>query len=206
MFPLFETIKIQNLRIQNPEFHLERIRNSRSTLWNNTKTNDFENLFNELELKELKELIPEQIYKLKVIYNSQSNQFTRTPYYKRNITSLKPVVADGLEYPLKYTDRRNIEHLLSDSLKDKEDKENSDIIIIKNGFVTDSSYANLVFAKNNELFTPKECLLKGTKRAKYLKEGQILEKSIRAEEIQLYDSVFLINSMLDIGEIQYFLT
>lgn len=206
MFPLFETIKIQNLRIQNPEFHLERIRNSRSTLWNNTKTNDFENLFNELELKELKELIPEQIYKLKVIYNSQSNQFTITPYYKRNITSLKQVVADGLEYPLKYTDRRNIEHLLSDSLKDKEDKENSDIIIIKNGFVTDSSYANLVFAKNNELFTPKECLLKGTKRAKYLKEGQILEKSIRAEEIQLNDSVFLINSMLDIGEIQYFLT
>jgi 4-amino-4-deoxychorismate lyase len=40
-----------------------------------------------------------------------------------------------------------------------------DIIIVRNGFVTDASYANLIFRKGDEWFTPATFLLAGTMRA-----------------------------------------
>ena len=48
-----------------------------------------------------------------------------------------------------------------------------DVIIVRNGLITDSSYANLIFFDGREWITPKVPLLEGTCRARLLASGKI---------------------------------
>lgn len=195
MYPLFETIKIKNNQICNPQFHLERVLHTQRNLWKKNDILEFEKTLMEIEENFLSKLKSDQVYKLKIQYNSDSCDFNITPYLPKKILFLKPVTAENIDYSYKYTDRSEINKLMKNT-KD----ENTDIIIIKKGLVTDSSFANLVFVKKENYFTPKDCLLPGTKRAKYLKEGRITEKRIKFEEIRNYDYVLIINAMLEIEE------
>ena len=77
----------------------------------------------------------------------------------------------------------------------------SDILIVKNGFITDTSFSNIIFLKCGRWYTPNTPLLKGTKRAKLLDLGLINERSIRPEEMGNYEKVGLINAMLELGEV-----
>ena len=81
-------------------------------------------------------------------------------------------------------------------IKDKFD----DIIFIKNGFVTDSLSANLVFENENGLFTPKTYLLAGTKRALLLEKGIIQEIDISKNDIAFYQKIRFINAMMDLED------
>jgi 4-amino-4-deoxychorismate lyase len=76
-----------------------------------------------------------------------------------------------------------------------------DIIIIKDGYVTDTSFSNLVFSEGEQLFTPSSFLLNGTKRQQLLRDGKIKEKEIKMADINKYSNVFLINSMADFIQI-----
>ena len=80
-------------------------------------------------------------------------------------------------------------------------KENEDIIIVKNGFVTDSSFSNLIFFDGKEWYTPSTPLLKGTTRARLLNEKKITERVIKIEDIKNYKSISLINAFNEIGDI-----
>ncbi|HET6559925.1 MAG TPA: aminotransferase class IV, partial [Prolixibacteraceae bacterium] len=75
-----------------------------------------------------------------------------------------------------------------------------DIIIIKNGYVTDSFTANLLFFDGGRWFTPTTPLLKGTKRQWLLEKGFIVEKEIREENIPAYSKVGLVNAMIEMEE------
>jgi len=75
-----------------------------------------------------------------------------------------------------------------------------DIIIVKNGFVTDSFAANILFLDGVQWITPTTPLLNGTKRQFLLDQGIIAEKEIREEDIRTYQKVGLINAMIDFDE------
>ncbi len=75
-----------------------------------------------------------------------------------------------------------------------------DAIIIKDGFVTDSSYANLVFLGDGGLWTPATFLLNGTKRRSLLASGAVRERKIRAADIRRFGRVIFVNAMLDISD------
>jgi 4-amino-4-deoxychorismate lyase len=76
----------------------------------------------------------------------------------------------------------------------------NDIIIIKNGLVTDASSSNLVFKSSKGLFTPENYLLPGTKRRLLLDRKKIKEQRIRVEDIKTFDSVYFINAMIDLED------
>ena len=92
---------------------------------------------------------------------------------------------------LKYTDRSIIDK--NYKLKSLSD----DILIIKNGFVTDSSYCNIVFFDGLSWVTPKYPLLKGVQRNFLLKNKIIFKKKIKVSDISKYKSFVLINSMTE---------
>jgi 4-amino-4-deoxychorismate lyase len=71
------------------------------------------------------------------------------------------------------------------------------VLIIKNDFITDTSYSNIVFWNGAQWITPDTFLLAGTQRTRLLEEGIILEKKIRAQDLPKYSHARLINSMLD---------
>ena len=72
-----------------------------------------------------------------------------------------------------------------------------DILIVKNGLVTDTSFSNVAFLDGSRWLTPEHPLLEGTKRAKLLEAGILAEADIRPEEIYRFKKVRLINAMMD---------
>jgi 4-amino-4-deoxychorismate lyase len=73
-----------------------------------------------------------------------------------------------------------------------------DILIIKNGVVTDSYYANVVFYDGKNWCTPNTPLLPGTQRAKLLQNGKIRETCVTIKSISKYSLIGLINAMQDL--------
>ena len=76
-----------------------------------------------------------------------------------------------------------------------------EILIIKNGYVTDCSIGNLIFRQGTQWFTPDTPLLEGTQRAKLLTQGRIKVRSILATDLHLFEEVRLINALNGLEEI-----
>ena len=96
------------------------------------------------------------------------------------------------QYPFKSENRLWINHFNSTS--------DNEPIFIQNGKITDASYANLIFLKDEKWFTPKNYLLNGTKRQLLLKENKIQEIEITKENLLQFTHFKLINSMLGFDE------
>lgn len=111
---------------------------------------------------------------------------------RRNIRSLQCVHADDFDYSHKFADRLRFD-LLNQNIK------TDDILIIKNGFLTDTTYANIVFRdKSGHWFTPSTPLLAGTKRAQLLAENKIKAVDLRPKDISKFVEVRLINATTDL--------
>ena len=150
--------------------------------------------FGILEYKNLQDyLCPPSngLYRCRLVYTLESIDVTYHEYKKREVDSLKIVYDEVVEYTKKATDRSHI-----DSLYELRD-ECSDILIVKNGYITDTSIANVALHKDGIWYTPTSPLLKGTTRQRLLDNGRLVEKNIRVEELKDYSQVALLNAMID---------
>ncbi|MGK7393229.1 MAG: aminotransferase class IV [Candidatus Cyclobacteriaceae bacterium M3_2C_046] len=184
---LLETISIVEGKPQNLEYHQARMDQSSLDLWGRTSIDLNASLA-------LPAATRSGWYKARVIYNQKIQKVEFLPYRKKMIRRLKLVQDDTIYYDYKFENRQHLDRLAS--LKTGCD----DILIIKNGFVTDACYANLVFEKNHQFFTPSTPLLKGTKRAKYLNGRVIQERIIKVEDLPQFNKVHLINAFLDLDD------
>lgn len=187
---LFESIKIVDKKIINIFYHNGRVNKSRR---------DLLSLSDEINLERYIEIPPNidnDVYKCRVLYDRKVNAVEFIKYEKKNINNLKVVSADDISYGYKYRDRKSIDILKENSKLLPEE----DIIIIKNGLVTDTSFSNLVFYDDKNWVTPSHPLLAGTQRAKLLNEKKIIEKSIRIEDMKYFKKVKMINAMIDFDE------
>lgn len=107
---------------------------------------------------------------------------------------LRLVHGDDLDYTFKFADRTRIDELFA--AKGPAD----DILILKNGYITDSSYANVILWDGYSWWTPDRPLLAGTQREKLLREGRIKERPILASDLKDYKKLKLINAMLSLEE------
>ena len=117
-----------------------------------------------------------------------------TEYSIKPIGSLKLVMADSIDYSYKYLNREVINSLM------KKRGDADDIIIVKEGRITDTSYCNIVLENSNGLFTPSQPLLRGTKRELLIRTGIIKEKDISFSELIGFDRIHLINAMIDLED------
>ncbi len=180
---LLESIHLNNGEFRNLEYHESRMRASSHVVFNNNKG------FNLSELK--KESFPSfGLYKVRVVYDTQIRKVEFVPYEARSVDSLKLVHDNEIQYDHKFLGRTKLEYLYS--LRGSAD----DVLIVKNGLITDSLYANVIFKKDANWFTPNSYLLKGTMRQSLLDKGVIKEASITVENYHHYQSCKLINSML----------
>ena len=119
-----------------------------------------------------------------------------SPYRQKIRKSVALVHCDNIRYKYKSTDRRQLTRLVQQAHTD-------DVIIVRNGMLTDASYCNLVFEDSfGNLFTPSDALLHGTCRQRLIDNGVVQELPIRADDICRYKTVYLINAMMDIHEAQ----
>ena len=133
--------------------------------------------------------------KCRIVYNEKEYAVTQSDYVNPVIDALKIVTDDSISYPFKASHRDQLTHAY------QQRESAADIIIIKEGKVTDSYFANLAFFDGRRWWTPDQPLLKGTKRAFLLNQGVINEKKIGLTEIKNFKKISLINAMLDLNEI-----
>lgn len=179
--------------------HNERCNRSRQILFGLFEPIDLALIFAE---KQAKGAIPylnsaadavDTYERCRFIYDATGVQYieiVRTP--RRIIRSLQLVNADDFDYSHKFADRSRFA-LLSKNIK------TDDILIVKKGFLTDTTYANIVFKdKTGHWFTPSTPLLAGTKRAKLLAENRIEAVELRPKDISNFVEARLINATTDL--------
>ena len=175
---LLETIHIINGQALHLEYHQNRLESSRKTLGLNTSLN--------LSLKPPKT----GEYRCRVLYKDSIEKVEYIPYQQQPIHSFK-LIHSQIDYSLKFEDRSALNLLL-------QDKENADeIIIIKNGLITDTSIANLAFYNGEKWLTPRTPLLKGTTRQRLLDEGKIVCADIHYKDVNNFSKIAVMNAMTD---------
>jgi 4-amino-4-deoxychorismate lyase len=188
MSPLVESIKLKDGKLSNLGYHQNRMNDA------------FAELFPEARAIELAKVIsiPENcssgIFKVRVLYGPIVETVEIEPYHFRTIQSLRVVHHKSIDYHLKYTDRQILQELFAKR------GDADDIIIVKNGLVTDAFAANLIFFDGQKWITPKSPLLKGTQRQFLLEQGIISEQEIMESDLPSFQKVGLINAMVSFEE------
>jgi 4-amino-4-deoxychorismate lyase len=181
----FETIKCLDSSVYNLDYHKKRISN---TIGKNFPLEEY--------------IYPptNELLRCKIVYNyDEIISINYFPYNKKVIHSFLLTCADDIKYDKKYFDRSCINTLI------KNNKNMDDIIVIKNGILTDTSIANIAYKINEIWYTPKTPLLNGTTRQRYLDNGIIHEKDIGINDIHKIEEFAILNAMLDFEIIDNFI-
>lgn len=177
-------------KIRNLEFHQERLNRSRWKLFGLKDEIDLENIiksgFNGAHPLAGK-------IKCRIIYGEKIESIEFIPYQIKKINSVRLIENNEIEYPFKFEDRSAFE-LMKDSVTEDE------IIIVKNGQITDTSYSNLIFFDGENWITPTSFLLNGTMRQLLLQSGKITEDEVNPKDLNRFISFQLINAMMDLDE------
>ena len=186
MSHLLETIKLENGKLVNLSYHNQRFNKARRELFS----------LPEQDLTELIQ-IPEDctqgLFRCRVLYGQEIEKVEFIPHHPRIMTSLKVVHDDSIDYTYKYADRTQLQKLY-------DQRENADeIIIVKNGSVTDCFIGNLVFFDGKNWLTPDQPLLRGTQRQRLLELGLIKEARITEHELFNFELAGVINVFYDLG-------
>jgi len=174
---LFETIKVEDGKVFNLEWHNLRLNKSRKELFSSLST---------IDLKDFISPPPTGLYRCKIIYNHKIQSVEYFPYQAKTFQNFQ-VIKSQLDYKHKYTNRLAIQELL---------EKHDEIIIEKDGLLTDTSIANIAFFDGETWFTPTTPLLEGTTRARLLDEGFLKLKNIKKENIKNYSHFALMNAMI----------
>ena len=119
-------------------------------------------------------------------------------YTPCEIKIFKFILDDTIEYKYKSTSREKIDILFNQ-------RDNADeIIIIKNGLITDTSIANIAIYNGIHWITPRSPLLEGTTRARLLENRKLIVKDISIDEFKKANKIAIMNAMIDFKVIDDF--
>ena len=183
MSRFIETIQLLKGKLLNLEFHQERFERTRKEVLGLKKHPRME------EVIRIPEGLETGLLKCRLTYHKEIELIEFEPQLVHDIRTLKLVYADSIDYGYKYADRSKLEELF------RQRKECDDILVVKNGCLSDSFYANVVLWNGKHWETPDTPLLPGTMRASLLRKGSIRECRITPEDLPAYKVLKLINAM-----------
>jgi 4-amino-4-deoxychorismate lyase len=177
---LLETIKLKDGLISNLSYHQERCNKSREALYSSQNTLDLKNIIHPPK---------KGLYRCRILYAEEVLSVEYIPYYSKPLRHIK-IVSSSLDYSFKYANREALSSLL------EKHSGIDEILIVKNGFITDTSIANIAFFTQGQWYTPTTPLLEGTQRQKLLDEGFLQVRDIKIKELNHYTQVALMNAMI----------
>lgn len=131
------------------------------------------------------------LFKLRVEYDLKGNTIVELlPYERRAIASFQLIYDNDIDYRFKYKNR-----IAFAEMKARADAE--EIIIVQNNSITDTSFSNIIFKRNDEWFVPKTYLLNGVQRQWLLKQNKIKVMDITLNNLSDFTHFKLINAMND---------
>jgi 4-amino-4-deoxychorismate lyase len=177
---LLETIKVEAGEAQHLDYHNQRFNSSRKSLYEINRVLDLGNY-----------IIPpsNQRYRCRILYDQEIRKVEYFPYRPKIIQKIA-LIESTVQYSFKYADRRIFERLLAAS------PQSDEVLIVQNGYLTDTTIANIAFLEKGRWITPDKPLLHGTTRKRLINEGLLTPKAIRKDEIHRFDSFALMNAMI----------
>lgn len=218
-----ETIRVENGTVYNLDYHTERLNRTRAAFWKDCAPLDLREFLSLDSLQSSQQssqqsqspqssqspraLIPLHsfqfpqslagIHKCRVLYGREIEEITYAPYQMREVSSLRLIAADGVDYTYKSANRDELNALYARrGVAD-------DVLIVKDGFLTDTSIANVALydEKMKMWCTPSRPLLRGTKRAELIDKKIIVKRDIPQVHLGEYSKIMLFNAMVDWGRI-----
>ena len=180
-----ESIRIVNTKPVNISLHNERVSKTALHHYGTDLNLPIDKILNENDIS------VNTLYKLRIVYSNKLESYSIEPYLQKELRVLRAVTNDNIEYSYKYEDRAALDALYSKR------GDCDDVLIIRRGIVTDTSYGNVLYSDGEKLYTPANPLLKGTKREQLLRDGKIIERDLPADRIRDFLQWYVINSMLD---------
>lgn len=178
-----ETVCIKNGKVENLLFHRARMECTRSVFFPEASEIDWSEALRQWSNECGKR-------KGRIIYSDNIEEITSESYSMRSVTSLKIVEDNHIDYRFKSIDRSDINRLFSGR------KDADDILIVRNGLLTDTSICNIALLCDEVWYTPLVPLLCGTQRTFLLQQGLIHQKNIRINDLNLYTDVMLFNALI----------
>lgn len=177
---LLETIKIKDGTIYNLDYHQKRCDRSRKALFASK---------NILTLSDYIDPPIKGLFRCRIVYDQKIHSVKYIPYEEKKIESLR-IIPANIDYRYKFANRE----ALNDLLKRRQNCD--EIIIEKNGYLTDTTISNLAFFDGEVWHTPERPLLEGTMREKLLLSSFLKTAAIKKSDLTHFTHVALINAML----------
>lgn len=130
----------------------------------------------------------------RIVYGHTLRELTFTPYRRRRLERLIAVDAGAMDYAFKYADRSPLTRPQIPLT------ETDELLFVRDGYVTDTSYTNLILRRGDELVTPDTFLLDGTCRRRLLRTAQVRTAQVRLSDLSAYDELLLVNAMMPLDE------
>lgn len=184
-----ESIKLKDGIFYRLKFHQERVNNAFAACF---PSGEPINIFESLN----QSVFPQQgIYKCRIVYDSELQHLEFTPYVRREIHSLRLVETELESFRYKPEDRSGLNAAFTQ--RDGCD----DVLLVKNGLLTDTSYSNIALFDGKNWYTPRIPLLYGVNRAELLEEETLIAKDIKVDDLKKYQQISLFNAMIEFKDV-----
>ncbi len=181
---LFETIRLQDGILQNMDYHNIRLNHSRKSLYKSPDEIDLNQVI------EIPSTCKQGLYKCRITYSKEVKSIDFEPYQPHVIKSLRLIEDNSVLYDYKYTNRESLNKLRTQR------EQFDEILIVKNGYISDTSFSNIIFFDGTKWFTPSTPLLHGTMRSFLLENNLISEMVIKVTDLKQFLKARLINAMI----------
>ncbi len=186
MSQFIESIRVENFEAPLLDYHLRRA--ARTCSHHGLKLPLDSAIINDFIEQETRD---EGVHKLRIVYGDKISSIEINPYEVKPVDSLQMIETKDINYEFKYANREFLSSLYARrSVCD-------DILIVNNGFVTDTYYCNIAFFDGDRWYTPARPLLRGTRREYLLQNEIIQEKEIMLSDLTLFTHFRLFNAMID---------
>lgn len=163
----FETLLVREGRIPFLPWHLERAARTRKRVFG---------LSGALAFPALPKECRKGTWRMKVVYGKKAEEVLFQPYRRNLRTNLRTVESD-LEYTYKSADRKTLDTLF------QQRGDADDVLIVKNGRITDTTIANIAFFDGRRWITPAAPLLRGTARERLIRSRFLTPEAVPVRDL-----------------------
>jgi len=177
----FETFRIEHRIAHNLAAHTARLNQTR---------HDVFGIHRSIDLAEHLPTPPdEDLYRCRITYAQSIERVELLPYSPRPQRRFR-IIRTDIAYPRKSTDRREIDALFA-----QRDGADEILMVSPDGYLRDTSIANIALRIRHRWFTPADPLLPGTLRAKLLNEKHLDLAQLTLGDLKEAEAFAVMNAM-----------
>ena len=190
MYQFLETIQLRDGEFNRLNLHQQRMQGAVSAFYPDVSVPSLSKQLSEMDFP------ADGLFKCRVIYDSEIRKIEFLPYTLPVIRSLRIVETDIDSLPYKMADRSGYQALFAKR------GDRDDVLILKNGLLTDTSYCNIALYDGSQWVTPALPLIQGVNRAQLINDRRVITKDLSSDDLLNYKQIRLFNALIEFGEIE----